>query len=157
MKFTHEVRYDAPLADVYAMLTDPAFREKGTLATGATSAAVQIDGGSVRIDLERPNDKIPAFAQKVFGATSKATQSETWRDGTTADFKVTVSGAPLVISGTRSLVADGAATIDRLDGEAKVKVPLLGGKLEGLAKDETKAGWDAEHGVGMAWLAGERG
>ena len=27
MKLRHEITYDAPLADVYAMLADPAFRQ----------------------------------------------------------------------------------------------------------------------------------
>ena len=27
MKLRHEISYDAPLADVFAMLSDPAFRE----------------------------------------------------------------------------------------------------------------------------------
>ena len=35
MKLEHSVRYDAPIADVYAMLTDPAFREKATWAQGS--------------------------------------------------------------------------------------------------------------------------
>jgi hypothetical protein len=28
MKLTHEVRHDAPVVDVYAMLTDPAFARR---------------------------------------------------------------------------------------------------------------------------------
>ena len=29
MKMRHEIRYDASPADVYAMLSDPAFRQRG--------------------------------------------------------------------------------------------------------------------------------
>ena len=35
MKFHKEFRFEAPLADVYAMLADPAFREKVAAQAGA--------------------------------------------------------------------------------------------------------------------------
>jgi len=38
----------------------------------------------------------------------------------------------------------------------KVKVPLIGGKLEQLMADTIGSGYDVEHEIGRAWLAGER-
>lgn len=40
--------------------------------------------------------------------------------------------------------------------ELKIKVPLVGGKLEKLLAERIAAGMDAEHAVGVAWLAAER-
>ena len=40
--------------------------------------------------------------------------------------------------------------------EIKVKVPLIGGKLEGLLEDQVRKGMDIEHEVGKAWLKGDR-
>ena len=39
--------------------------------------------------------------------------------------------------------------------ELKVKVPLIGGRLEKLLAEKIRAGMDAEHGVGVRWLKGE--
>ena len=36
--------------------------------------------------------------------------------------------------------------------EIKVKVPLIGGKLEKLMAEKVAAGMDVEHDVGVAWL-----
>ena len=35
-------------------------------------------------------------------------------------------------------------------------VPLVGAELERLLADRIRAGIDAEHGVGVAWLEGNR-
>jgi hypothetical protein len=150
------VRYDAPVADVYAMLTDPAFREKASRAQQAESVDVRVDGGEVRIEMVQPNADIPSFARAFAGETITAIQAETWTGGERAEFSVTTPGKPAGITGTRALLADGDGTLDTFDGEAKAKVPLIGGRIEKLIAQKLKAGWDTEHGVGVAWLAGER-
>ena len=65
-------------------------------------------------------------------------------------------GKPTSITGTRSLVADGDGTLDTFEGECKAKVPLIGGKLEGIMAGQFTGGLDKEHVVGIAWLKGER-
>lgn len=157
MKFEHEVRYEAPIADVYAMLTDPAFREKASWAQGVESVEVAIDGTSVRIEMVQPNTDIPAFARAFAGATTRAIQAEKWIEGDhSAEFSVTTPGKPAGIHGVRRLVADGEATLDTFAGEAKAKVPLIGGKIESLIKDKLVDGWNTEAEIGRAWLAGDR-
>lgn len=156
MKLQHSVRYAAPPDKVYAMLTDPAFREKASWAQRATAVEVTVQGESVTIDLHQPNTDIPAFAKAIAGETSHAVQSEQWSRGTTATFSVTIPGKPGSITGTRRLVADGDGTLDTFDGEAKAKLPMIGGKVEKLIADKLTQGWDIEHGVGQAWLEGER-
>lgn len=156
MKLSHSVRYDAPVAVVHAMLTDPAFREKASWAQSVESVDVSVDGDSVRIEMVQPNTDIPAFARKFAGESTLAIQAEEWTDGTTAEFSVTTPGKPAGIHGTRTLVADGEGTLDTFEGEAKAKIPLIGGKIEALIADKLTQGWDIEHGVGVAWLEGER-
>lgn len=156
MKLEHSVRYDATPADVYAMLTDPAFREKASWAQQVESVDVQVTGGEVRIEMVQPNTDIPVFARAFAGETTRAIQSESWTGGESADFSVTTPGKPAGISGTRRLVADGGGTLDTFDGEARAKVPLIGGKIEKLIGEKLKQGWDTEHEVGNAWLTGDR-
>ena len=138
------------------MLTDPAFREKAAWAQQVESVDVTVVGSEVRIDMQQPNTDIPAFARKIAGARIHAIQAETWNGSDTAEFSITTPSMPTGISGTRRLIADGDVTLDTFDGEAKAKVPLIGGKLESLISTKLKTGWDIEHGVGTAWLAGER-
>lgn len=157
MKLTHSVRYDATVEDVYAMLTDPAFRQAAVDAQGAISSSISVDGTAVRISMETPNNDIPSFARKFVGETVRADQSEDWSDDAyEADFTVVPKGAPGHIVGRRSLLEDGTGCLDTFVGEAKASIPLIGGKLEKLIGDKLKEGWDVEHGVGVRWLAGDR-
>ncbi len=158
MKVTHSVRYDASVEEVWAMLSDPAFREHATLARGASRAKATVDGGSILIDFTRPNEDIPPFARKLIGGEQlHATQAEEWADD---DYSATMSihtdGIPAGIKGTRTLSADGDGTLDEFVGEAHAKIPLLGGKIEKLLAEKLILGWNAEHAAGVSWLAGER-
>jgi hypothetical protein len=159
MKVTHAVRYDASVAEVYAMLTDPAFREKATWSQGATAVDVTVstaaDTGTVRIDLESPNTDVPSFARKLVGDTLHAVQAEEW-SGHEADFSITTSKVPAGVHGRRALVADGEGCRDTFDGEARAAIPLVGGRLEKVIAGKLKDGWDVEHAVGVAWLEGDR-
>lgn len=155
MKFEHSVRYAAPVEEVFAMLTDPAFREKASWAQKTTSVEVSVEGHRIRIEMEQPTTDLPAFARKVAGETTRAVQEENWQDHR-ADFSVTSPGMPAGIDGTRRLVADDHGTLDTFEGEAKARIPLVGAKLEKLMADRLRSGWDTEHTVGEAWLEGER-
>jgi hypothetical protein len=155
MELTHSVRYDAPVADVRAMLADASFREKAARAQGATSVEVSVDGGSVRIDMVSPNDDVPAYARKIAGDTVHVTQSETW-SGDEAALSISTAKVPAGIRGRRVLVADGDGCLDTFGGEAKARIPVVGGKIEKLIADKLKEGWDAEHRAGVSWLEGHR-
>ena len=160
MKLRHEISYDAAPADVYAMLSDPAFRQKSCDAMGVLSADIAVepagDGMRVQIDQVQPTAGVPSFAKKFAGETTRAVQVEEWADPTQATLTVRTPGKPTEISGTLTLTADGPGTVETFEGEVKVKVPLIGGKLESLVGELFTAGMDREHTAGVAWLAGER-
>ena len=156
MKLTHSVRYDAPLPDVYAMLMDATFREKATWAQGSISVDVHVEEPTVKIDMTQKVTGLPSFAKPIAGEKTRAIQAEDWHDGEWADFSVESPPLPIAVRGTRRLVADGGGSLDTFEGEAKAKLPLVGKKIEQLLTDRLKDGWDTEHGVGVAWLAGER-
>ena len=155
MKFEHAVRYDAPVDAVLAMLTDPGFRLKVAKAQQARSASCTVEAGTVVLELVTPNSNIPGFARAFAGETTRSIVTERW-SGTEAAFSVETPGKPSAISGTRRLAADGDGTMDRFEAEAKAKVPLIGGKIESLIVSQFKDGTALEHGVGAAWLAGDR-
>jgi hypothetical protein len=161
MKLRHEISYDAPLADVYTMLADPAFREASASAMGVVSAEVTItpegDGMSVVIDQVQPTAGVPGFAKKFAGETTRAVQTEEWTSPSGGSITIETPGKPTSIKGTLALSESEGRTTETLDVEVKVKVPLIGGKLESLMAELVSAGMDKEQVAGEAWLKGERG
>ena len=160
MKLRHEISYAAPLADVFAMLGDPAFRQSSAKAMGVISADVTItpkgEGMSVHIDQVQPTEGVPGFARKFAGETTRAVQTEEWSSPSGGTITIETPGKPTSIKGTLSLSESGGRTTETLDVEVKVKVPLIGGKLESLMAELVSAGMDKEQGAGEAWLRGER-
>lgn len=160
MKFRHELTYDASPAEVFAMLADPAFRQASCTAQDVVSAEVDLerdgDGFSLTIDQEQRTDDLPSFARTFAGDTTRAIQREEWADATGGTMRIDTPGKPSEVRGTITLHADGARTVETVELELKVKVPLIGGKLEKLMAAKVAAGMDAEHAVGVRWLAGER-
>jgi hypothetical protein len=160
MRVTHQVRYDAPVADVRAMLTDPAFREQATLTMGASTVSVSVsgsaDGDAVRIDMASQPHHIPAFVRPLVGDTVHARHAEDWT-GDEAVFSITTSRVPAGLHGRRVLVADRDGCLDTFDGEAHARIPLVGGRIERLIVHRFKEGWDIEHEVGVNWLTQQAG
>jgi uncharacterized protein YndB with AHSA1/START domain len=159
MKLRHEISYAAPLADVYAMLADPDFRQASAAAMGVISADVTItpagEGMSVLIDQVQPTEGVPGFARKFAGETTRAVQTEEWGSPSGGTITIETPGKPTSIKGTLSLDESGGRTTETLDVEVKVKVPLIGGKLESLMADLVSAGMDKEQVAGEAWLRGQ--
>ncbi len=156
MKFSHELSYDAPRDRVFAMLADPDFRQQACEAMKVISADVQLerdgDGFTLVIDQLQNTKDLPAFARTFAGESTQAIQRETWRTSTTGDLSIESPGKPTSASGTIRLEPDGAGTTEVVELEIKVKVPLIGGKLERLMAEKVAAGMDVEHSVGVIWL-----
>jgi uncharacterized protein YndB with AHSA1/START domain len=160
MKFQHELTYDAPPADVFEMLADPAFREAACAAQDVISAEVHLEregnGFTLTIDQEQRTDDLPAFARTFAGDSTRAIQREHWEDSTGGMLRIEAPGKPSEVKGTITLRAEGSGTREIVELELRIKVPLIGGKLEKLLAERVAAGMDAEHQVGIAWLAGVR-
>ncbi len=159
MNLRHQISYDAPLADVFAMLSDPGFREASTTAMGAVSGDVVIapngEGISVRIDRKQPTEGVPGFARKFAGDTIRVLQTEEWASSAGGTIEIETPGKPTSIKGTLSLTESGGRTTETLNAEVKVKVPLIGGKLESLMADLVTKGMDTEQVAGVEWLANQ--
>ena len=164
MKFRHELTYDASPAEVFAMLADPAFREKCCAEQGVISAEVTLEpaGGSsggftLTVDMVQPTDDLPAFARTFAGDSTRAIQREVWTDPTGGTLRIEAPGKPSEVKGTITLHPEGAsATREVIELELKIKVPLIGGKLEKLLADKVTAGIESDQAVGVAYLAGNR-
>jgi len=160
MKFRHELTYDASPADVFEMLADPKFREAACAAQDVISADVQVvrDGNrfSLTIDQEQRTDDLPAFARTFAGPSTQAILHEEWTDPLGGTLRIEAPGKPSEVKGTVTLEPDGDGTREVVELDLRIKVPLIGGKLEKLLAQKIADGLEAEHAVGVAWLEGNR-
>ena len=140
------------------MLADPAFREAAAPPRTSISAEVELEQPRrrllARVDQVQPTEDLPSFASNFAGDTTRAIQREEWADPTGGTLRIEAPGKPSR-SRARSPCAGGRRHVEIVELEIKVKVPLIGGKLEKLLAEKVRAGMDAEHGVGVAWLEGE--
>ena len=154
MRFLHTASYDASPAEVYAMLTDQTFREKVCVAARSVHHQVSVEGTTVTIDQTQQVRQLPAFAAKLVGETITLHQVEHWTSPTSADLELTIPGKPGQLRGDITLRPNGAETTYTIDGELKVGIPLVGGKLEGLVEGLLKTFLTREHRTGQDWLSG---
>lgn len=157
MRIRHELRYDAPPAVVYAMLSDPAFRTQVCEAMHVVDREVSVgrtaSGMDVRIDTTQRTAGVPAFARRIVGDTTRVIQSERWQAEQGADLEVRIPGKPGHIRGRITLASNGTGTTETFEGEATISIPLVGRKLEGLIEKLFIEGMDTEQAVGTRWLA----
>lgn len=160
MKFRHELTYDAPPSAVFEMLADPAFREAACRAQDVISADVVLEreGNSftLTIDQEQRTDDLPAFARTFAGDSTRAILHEEWAESTWGTLRIDAPGKPSEVAGSITLLPEDGGTREVVELDLRIKVPLVGGKLEKLLAERITAGLEAEHEVGTAWLAGVR-
>jgi hypothetical protein len=159
MRLRHELAYDAPPADVVAMMSDPLFWQRVGEANDVISwtPTVTAEPGATRvvIDEEQRTAGVPSFAKKIVGESTRVVITQLWR-GSEADYEIATPGKPTRVQGTATVAENGTGSTLTYDLEVKASVPLIGGKLERLVVDLTTEGFDKEQAVGAAWLAGER-
>lgn len=156
-RLTHEVTYDAPLADVAAMLADPAFREEVCVQTGTIRHEVAIEGVGagmrVTMDQTQAAHGIPSVAKKFVGDEITYVQVEEWSSIDRAQVTVTIPGKPGEVAGTITLAEAGGSTAETVAMDIRVGIPLVGGKIEGLVADMLRAALEVENRAGRTYLA----
>jgi hypothetical protein len=161
MRIRHQLRYDASPAAVQEMRSDPAFRARVCEAMDTLSQDVSVEetgsGLRVTVDMVQHTHGMPGFAKKVVGDQTRVVQTEHWPTPDAGQLEVEIPGKPGHIRGTLRLLEEGAGSVYEFDGEAKVNIPLVGGKLEGLIERLFVEGMDTEQRVAAAWLKGDRG
>lgn len=155
---THEMRYDGATPEqVYAMLATEEFRDQVCDFQRFPKRTVTItqsaDGMSVKVDQHRPATEVPAFAQKLLGSEINIVQQEQWTSTTSASLEVSIPGKPGEMKGTVALAGDETGTTETVTVTVTVRIPLVGGKAEGLIADMLVKALRAENKVGRDWLA----
>ncbi len=160
MQLSHAAVYDAPLTEVYAMLTDPEFRELAALRSGVLEVSVDVtaqgEGHAVHMDQLQPVQGVPGFAKKFAGETTKVVIEEVWSSPHSAALVIETPGKPTRIEGSYTLAEIGGRTTQTFEGSCKVSVPLIGAKLEKVMGELFVAGREQESQAGQSWLAEKR-
>jgi hypothetical protein len=163
MRIRDTIDYAATPERVFAMLTDKAFQERKSAATGALSYSVSIStrGEDTVIVGKRamPTDRLPDFVKSFVGKELELTETSTWgpaaADGSRQGrLTVAVGGAPIALDASLSLEPVSQGSREVVEGELKAKVPLLGGRIEQAAAPAIEAAINVERTSGAAWLAG---
>ncbi|NPC95876.1 DUF2505 domain-containing protein [Nocardioides sp. zg-DK7169] len=156
-RVSHTLSYDAPLADVHAMLLDPAFREEvcARARVLSSSAAVEeLDAGH-RVTIEQVQSAagLPSFATRIVGDSIRIVQVETWTTTEHADVEVTIPGKPGEMTGTATLSETAGVTTEQVELDIRVRIPLVAGKVEKLVADMLRKALDVENAVGREYLS----
>ena len=168
MHVADEIRYPADPETVFEMLCDREFQERKCRATGALEFSVDVvrhGDGSATITTERkmPTDSFPDFVRSFVGESVQLVEVGTWQpadpDGSrSGSLSVEIAGTPVQMNAALRLRPDGGerrpATVQTVDGELRVKVPMFGSKIEKAAEPALRMAIRAEQRTGQDWLAG---
>lgn len=156
MRFHKEIRFPAGHDAVWAMLADPAFRERVAQEAGAGAYDVSVrpqgDGMVATVRSTQSTDGLPSAATKVLGSSYDIEQEETWESPQAGTLRVSIPGKPGRVTGTVSLRGDGAETVQSVDAEVKVSIPLVGGKVEKIIGSALGHVLKVQERVGADWL-----
>lgn len=155
-RYQHTMTWDAPAAAVYAMITDPAFQEQRSQAGNpirAESAVAPTGSGATVSVFRQMSIDPPGFIKNFVGDSIGIQETQTWTSPTTATLLVEILKQPGDVKGTVRLSESGASTVVTVDAEIAVKVPLVGGKVEGYVAGILDKLLTKDEEIGKAWLA----
>lgn len=143
MRYRGEQTYDHTPAGMFTLLTDAGFREEVATETGATRHRVEVvekdEGTSVLVETHLPTTTFPTVVRKILGEDLVIHQEELWSDESTASLRLTTPGQPGKVTGTMTLAPRDGGSVQLIDADITVRVPLVGGRIEELI------GWVLSH------------
>ena len=163
MRFRLEHRFDAPLERVERAILDPSFDAQLAELPNVKERSVlehedRPDGSVHRKVRYRLHASLPSAVTRVIGthdvqwveASDFDPATHTWRFEIHPDLR----GVGFDCRGTITLRSQGPGTVRELSGEVKVKVPLLGGRVEKAIVEGLTENMDAESELLARFLAG---
>lgn len=151
-------QYRTTPEQVYAMLTSANYAQIRAERTGALAVEVDRTETDDAVTLEvrrRLPAEVPGFAKSFVGDAITVTEVQVWPKpfGAPANFTASFS-APMSVTGTITVTAEPDGCRVDTAGAVRAAVPLVGGKLEGLAKEQLERYLNAEVAIAEEWLSG---
>jgi hypothetical protein len=153
VKIRIEHDYAADVETVFALISDPGFVERKYVALGGRDVAVDRsdadDGGCEVVTKRTVTIELPGFASKVLAPSQSPVQIETWAAATSSGerlcrYTVEAPGTPSRIEGVHRLAPTASGCHHTIDIDAKVNIPLIGGKIEKFAAEQGRADINAQ-------------
>ncbi|HEX2300701.1 MAG TPA: DUF2505 domain-containing protein [Pseudonocardiaceae bacterium] len=148
--------YPGPPERMREVLTDPDYLRDKVRAVGGPHAELvsrDEDDNGVTIVLRQlvPAGALPSFVRSVLPGDLSITRTETWH-GTDGTVHSVVDGAPGTINGKMHLEPDRDGSVLSFQLEAKVPLPLIGGKVEKAITNSVSKLMDTEYDFTLRWL-----
>lgn len=163
MAVTAEQTVNAPVDKVIATFLDEDFNRHVAERGGAAFLSQDVDGdtsGAFTVTTVRSMgaDKLPDMAKKFIKDGLTITQVDSWSapeaDGSRSiGTEITVGGMPAHGQGQQRLAAQGEQTQVSVDVTLTVKLPLVGGKLSGMAEPYVGKALSLQAREADAWIA----
>jgi hypothetical protein len=153
-----EQKYNAPVDQVFALLTDPKWLEARSLALGELSAKVKVKKsakGAVVSMTRRVRRELPALVAKVLPQESDLQFEEQWTkdgEGYTGTLAMDIVGQPVKMTAQFSLQPAGKGCVYRIEHHTKCSIPLLGGPVAKFAQGQIEHGCAQEFAQLVAQL-----
>ena len=160
-RIEHRADLDAPASAVHGALVSTDYLTDRLAAIGGANAALVEhtaagDAVTYRLRQTVPASKLPSFARSVFRGDLVVERTESWEPagaGFTGTTSARVGGVPGEITGTHTLADAASGCTWRTAGSVKVKIPLVGGKVEAVIAEQVTALLAAEARFTADWLA----
>jgi hypothetical protein len=147
---------------VFSIIRDDDFRAEVCEKVHAIAYEVTVDDqeDEVRVQIDRTMPaEMPDFVKRLTGETVEVRQTEVWgpaaADGSrSGTVRLTIKGQPASMDGTMAInpTPSGAELV--VDGDVKVKIPLVGRKIEPEVAKAIVAALQVESAAGRARVAG---
>jgi hypothetical protein len=160
-RIEHHAEFSQGVDEVFAAQTsEPALRARLAEVGGENAALLDYTptADGVRFTLRQgvAADKLPSIVRTLRSGDLAVDRQENWTragEGYAGTAKATVSGVPGEINVRTELSAEGGKTVLRANGEVKIRIPLVGGKIEGFVADEITKLLKREVELSAQWLA----
>ncbi|MGW5050909.1 DUF2505 domain-containing protein [Actinokineospora sp. NPDC004072] len=156
-RIEHHADLAAPAAQVRAALVSTEYLRDRLAELGGPGAALvehTATGAAVSYRLRQtvPAAKLPSFTKSVFRGDLVVERAETW-EATTGTTSARVAGVPGEITATYTLTDTDTGCTWRTVGRVQVRIPLIGGKVEGVIAEQVGRLLAAEAAFTAGWLA----
>ncbi|GLZ36275.1 hypothetical protein Lesp02_84620 [Lentzea sp. NBRC 105346] len=144
---------------VFGAMVDESYLRDRLAEIGGNNAELvtySSGGGKTTYQLKQgvPAEHLPSLVKSVLGGDLVIHRTEAWTEaGHTGTVEVTIHGVPGRLDGTFTLTGNGSGSKLTLQGQVKVSIPLMGGKLEGLVAEQVIELLDKESEFTAEWLA----
>jgi hypothetical protein len=152
-----------PADEVYATMVDPDYLRARLQRIGGPGAALlehsaDVQGARYRLRLGLDTKDLPSVVRSVLPGDLVIERTERWSRQDSgrylAEVDVMIHGAPASATGGMRLrdLPDGGSELN-VRADARVSVPLIGGKIEGVVAEQVQRLLAAETAFTQEWLA----